>query len=117
MIDLSQFTGSETFYRHSLNKSIIYTDGVSHIAEEAKAYWLIDSIMTALLYTGLHKEDFVGWKLVSKGSGAVLTADDGNNNLLYTQRIPYTDFPFGEFEEKEIRIWYENNTLYLPSER
>jgi hypothetical protein len=41
----------------------------------------------------------------------VLTCDDGNGNIVYTEKVPFTDFPL-----PEITIWYTNRTLLLPSE-
>ena len=40
--DLAQFTGTSTYYQHSL--SVQYTDGVHYLAERGGAYWLIDAI-------------------------------------------------------------------------
>jgi len=31
--DLNQFTGSETWYRHTINRAVLYTDGARHVAE------------------------------------------------------------------------------------
>jgi hypothetical protein len=35
----NQFTGSEYWYRHSLNREVVYTDGAKHVAEHGGAYW------------------------------------------------------------------------------
>jgi hypothetical protein len=40
-IDLSQFTGTENYYRHPFGKAL-FTDGVKYFAETAGAYWFID---------------------------------------------------------------------------
>ena len=45
--DLSQFTGTENWYRHNLNTDILYTDGAKYVAETAGAYWLLDEIAVA----------------------------------------------------------------------
>jgi hypothetical protein len=42
--DLAQFTGSENWYRHGINRNILYTDGAQHVAEHGEAYWLLDEI-------------------------------------------------------------------------
>jgi hypothetical protein len=42
--DLGQFTGTEQWYRHSVNRSVLYTDGARHVAEHGQAYWLLDEI-------------------------------------------------------------------------
>ena len=42
--DLAQFTGSENWYRHGINRNVLYTDGAQHVAEHGGAYWLLDEI-------------------------------------------------------------------------
>ena len=39
---LSQFTGSQTWYRHSLLRHILYTEGARYVAEQAGSHWLLD---------------------------------------------------------------------------
>ena len=115
--DLRWFTGSETFYRHSLSRKYIYTQGVKYLADKAGAYWLIDQIALGRP-ASLEKEDFQVCKLlVNSGTHtATLTTEDGNDNILSTTRIDYTDFPL-----PEIELWVECNevggfTILLPSE-
>lgn len=45
--DLDQFIGSEHWYRHSLVRSITYTDGAKHVVDHGGAYWLLDEIALA----------------------------------------------------------------------
>ncbi|NJO93951.1 MAG: hypothetical protein HC820_05560 [Hydrococcus sp. RM1_1_31] len=40
--DLTLFTGSQKFFRHS--KNLIFTEGVKYVADKGSAYWLIDAI-------------------------------------------------------------------------
>ena len=54
---LRQFTGSECWYRHNLNRNTIYTDGVQFFAENAGAYWFIDIVATEL--HALQRDDVV----------------------------------------------------------
>ena len=35
--DLSQFTGTENYYRHALNRDILFTDGAKYVADEGGA--------------------------------------------------------------------------------
>jgi hypothetical protein len=42
---------------------------------------------------------------------ATLLCDDGNGNVVYTQEIPFTDFPLDE-----VRLYFANNVIHLPSE-
>src|ERR1700730_19460001 len=42
--ELAQFTGSDNWYRHTINRNALYTDGAQHVAEHGGAYWLLDEI-------------------------------------------------------------------------
>ena len=66
---LRHFTGSENWYRHSLNAAVLYTDGAKHVAKMAGAYWLLDEIALA--------QAFQVWRLDVKGTAATLTCEDG----------------------------------------
>ena len=62
--DLAMFTGSEQFYRHSINRKVVYSEGARHVAEAGGAYWLLDEI--ALIQpcdACVGAEDFQVWKL------------------------------------------------------
>jgi hypothetical protein len=112
--DLMQFTGSENWYRHALNRNILFTDGAKHVADEGGAYWLLDAIAICQRYEKpVAAEAFQVWKLVVRPDRtAKLTCEDGNSNVVYTQQLEFTDFPLDE-----ITLWFENNVIYLPSER
>jgi hypothetical protein len=109
---LAQFTGSETVYRHSLNRNVLYTVGVQYLAEHAGAYWLIDEIAIAQRYQPhVMREDFQCWTLVVTNSKATLSCEDGNGNIAFVKQIDFTDFPL-----PEIQLWVEGNVILLPSE-
>ncbi|WP_315729867.1 DUF6876 family protein [Bradyrhizobium sp. SZCCHNRI2010] len=113
--DLDHFTGSETWYRHPLCRDVLYTDGVKHVAEKGGAYWLIDKIATLQALPLVRVQEFQTWKLFVNDSRAKLTCDDGNGNIVHSEKIDYTDFPLDE-----IAMWVqfdgENRTILLPSE-
>ena len=111
--DLRQFTGSEHWYRHAIIKRIVYTDGAKHVADAGGAYWLLDEIALAQQYVkAVADEPFQVWKLVlGEGHSATLSCDDGNSNAVFTKRIEFTDFPL-----PEIRLYFTDNTILLPSE-
>ena len=112
--DLRYFTGSENWYRHSLYRKSLYTDGVQCVAEKGEAYWLLDKIfMCAHCVPGLKDELFLVWNLVldAEGQGARLVCSDGNCEELYGENILFTDFPL-----KKIKFYFQNNVLLLPSE-
>jgi hypothetical protein len=110
--DLMQFTGSQEYFRHGLNRKVIYTEGVQFMAERAGAYWLIDEIALAQRYDQrVKKEDFQCWKLKVTTNTAMLTCDDGNGKVVFSKHIDFTDFPLDE-----IDLWVEGGTILLPSE-
>ena len=111
--DLNQFTGSENWYRHGLNRNVTYTDGAQYLAEKAGAYWLLDAIAICQLHEKrVAAEEFQVWKLtVREDRTATLACDDGNDNIVYTQHIDFTDFPLDE-----VTLYFANNVIHLPSE-
>ena len=49
------------------------------------------------------------WRLaVNADQTATLTCDDGNDRVVFTKQIEYTDFPL-----PEIRFYFIDNTLLL----
>jgi len=81
---------SVLFPKHAL------TDGANMLAEMAEAFWLMDGIAS---YTASFKnEEFQVWTLKTEDGKAVLTGDDGNDNVFVTQEIPHTDFPLPEIK-------------------
>jgi hypothetical protein len=96
--DLAQFTGSERWYRHGINRNVLYTDGAQHVAEHGGAYWLLDEIATIQSSDkAVADEEFQVWKLtVHPDRSATLTCDDGNGNIVFTKKIEYADCPLDE---------------------
>ena len=110
--DLAQFTGTETWFRHSLVRKVLYTEGVQYVAEHGGAYWLIDEIAFAQGLTNIAATDFQVWKLcVDINRTASLTCTDGNYRVVYTKPLDWTDFPLDE-----ICLYFTDNTILLPSE-
>jgi hypothetical protein len=111
--DLRNFTGSEHWYRHGLVRDVLFTDGAKYIADEGGAYWLLDEIAFAQKgEKAVAAEEFQVWTLKVNANGtATLSCGDGNDNIVFTKPIPFTDFP-----ADEITLWFANNTIYLPSE-
>ena len=111
--DLNQFTGSETWYRHGVNRNVLFTEGAKYVADQAGAYWLLDEIAIVQPHDKrVAAEEFQVWKLVVRSnSTATLACEDGNGNILFSKEIESTDFPLDE-----ISLWFANNVIYLPSE-
>jgi hypothetical protein len=123
--ELRQFTGDLKRTRHGLNRQVIYTPGVEHVAERGQAYWLIDAIASWIGSEPFNKaaaEDprisyMHFWTLETSWSkvGQLTARADGPDKPFIVQNIEYTDFPL-----QQIDIWAafdgEYWTLYLPSE-
>lgn len=111
--DLAHFTGSATWYRHALNRKILFTEGAKYVADHGGAYWLLDEI--ALIQPTdkrVASEEFQVWVLkVKEDRSAILTCEDGNGNTVFTKDLTFTDFPL-----TTITLWFANDTIYLPSE-
>lgn len=109
---LRQFTGSEQWYRHGINRNVSFTDGAKFVADEGGAYWLLDTIALCQMEPCVKAEEFQVWKLsVNPDRTATIACGDGNGNVVYTQQVPFTDFPLDE-----ITLWFVNNVIHLPSE-
>jgi hypothetical protein len=110
--ELRQFTGTTQWFRHGLNRKVLYTEGVQYLAEQARAYWLVDEIALAQGHVAPVKATlFQVWDLTVKNSAAALTCEDGNGNTVYSKQIEFTDFP-----EPGIRFFFADNVLMLLSE-
>ena len=108
---LSDFTGSQTIYRHALTK-LVYTEGVQYLASTFGCSWLLDKILIeARLNKNLLNEQFQVWVLSRQGHGFLLTCTDGNGRDLFSESIPYSDFAAGK-----VSLWLVDGVLLLPSE-
>jgi hypothetical protein len=110
---LGQFTGTETWFRHALVRSMLYTEGVRFFAEEGGeqgAYWFLDVVATEC-FPLLPKEPFLYLVLSVRNQRATLRVEDGNDRVLRGKRIDYTDLQPGDW-----RFYLTDNVLLLPSE-
>ena len=107
---LSGFSGTENYWKHGALK---LTDGVNYLRNAAEAFWLIDIVDSLRFVKNAARGEFLSIKLIKNktGSGAKFIADDGNGNIVYTQNIPYTDFPMDS-----IKMFFTNNVLMLANE-
>lgn len=111
--DLAHFTGSENWYRHALNRDVLYTDGAQHVAEYGGAYWLLDEIaMAQRFHASVAAATFQVWRLfVRTDRSATLSCEDGNGVVVMTTALQFTDFPL-----TEITLYCADSVIHLPSE-
>lgn len=111
---LNQFSGSETWYRHSINRNMLYTDGVQYFAETAGAYWLLDIVATEFMRLQ-RQEPFLSITLKASGSKAKIVVTDGGRGgpevVLKSKRIQFTTCPEGDW-----KFYLVDNVLMLPTE-
>lgn len=110
--ELRQFTGTANYYR--IDRKTLLTDGTHYLCERAGAYWLI-TVFASYLHELKLEEWFTVLKLDVTDSSAKVTIGDGNDNVLATQEIDYTDFPLPSLTL--YGCWdSEHWVLMLPSE-
>ena len=114
---LQHFHGTEMFYSIPLLRTR-FTDGLKYLSEVAECFWLITdtsviakSLMTRSEFVTIdfrrlskEKQDYTGYE-------AEIIYTDGNDNILEKHGYRVTDFPLDE-----LRLFFVNNTLMLPSE-
>lgn len=123
--ELSNFHGTENYYFHPIYKAmgckVVYTDGVKYVANNG-ADWLLnmilsifitsDKIKKAIKKDGDYQYYFFGIELkVNKDTSAVLTFDDGNDNIIVSEKIPYANLPM-----PGIKFFLTDDVLMLRSE-
>lgn len=101
---LGMFTGTEAYHVCGFHRPrLLLTDGAKFLADSAQCYWLMDLIGThgPLIMA----EGFALVKLerdvppsLDAWSPATFIVEDGNENELYRERIPFTDFPLERYE-------------------
>ena len=80
--------------------------------ENGYAWFVTDAQIVIMMKPRLRREPFLTVELKLNGDGTAKTViTDGNDNILYTQRYEWTD------AKKELKLYYENGVLLLPSER
>jgi hypothetical protein len=113
--DLAQFIGTTTYYQHRPFRNFYYTDGVKYVAEQGQAYWLLDAIASYQPDPRVKNDPMLQeiqfWKLQVKDKAGTLICARDSDDMVLTQEIPYTDFPLSE-----IRFYFQQGVLMLPSE-
>lgn len=106
---LAQFTGSEELYRYSV---LTITDGVSFLCKNGCS-WMVDIVLSYQYDPKVQKEEFQVWNFIinTQEQTGFVEMNDGNDNIIVKQEIPYTDFPL-----TRLKLYYTNNVLMLPQE-
>lgn len=114
---LQYFNGSEVFYQIPLLRTR-FTDGIKYLADAAECFWLVtDSSVVAKSLRERSSWVTIDFKRLpedkreASGYEAEIIYSDGNDNILERHGYNVTDFPLDE-----LRLFFVNDTLMLPSE-
>lgn len=115
--ELQQFIGSETFYKIPLIGTK-FTDGIKYLADAAECFWLVTdasviakSLMSKSYFITVDFKRLSEKERAEKQCEALINYSDGNGIIYETHRYNVTDFPLDE-----LRLFFVDNTLMLPSE-
>jgi len=115
--ELQHFNGTELFFKIPLIGTR-FTDGLKYLANVAECFWLItDASVIAKSLSNRSEFITIDFKRLSEKERfemqceAIIKYSDGNDNVFETHRYHVTDFPLDE-----LRLFFVNNTLMLPSE-
>ncbi|WP_027125856.1 DUF6876 family protein [Gelidibacter mesophilus] len=114
---LQHFHGTEMFFQIPLIRTR-FTDGLKYLADVADCFWLItDTSVVAKSLIPRSEFITIDFKRLSEerqdftGYEAEIIYTDGNDNILEKHGYRATDFPLDE-----LRLYFVNDTLMLPSE-
>jgi hypothetical protein len=112
--DIGQFYGTQNYYKGWLG--VNYTDGVNYVSNNGYSWLVTDAISVIKtdkkILDYLKEDTFLSVKLkvdVEKGT-AIMTIEDGNKNILYTQNYDYTD------AKRDLVLYFVDNVLMLAGE-
>lgn len=115
--DLTQFTGTERYYRWNPMIRAVLTDGAKFLADHVQAFWLMDVIGS---YLPRVKDTFaIAWLYKIKDEWCFRLLSDfpiADDTVEWAhQKILYSDFPLDE-----VKLYVVNDgtqwVIMLPSE-
>lgn len=114
---LQHFNGSLRLFKMPLLKTR-FTEGIKYLAQAGNCFWLVTdtsviakSLMDKSRFITIDFRKFSEEEREVTGYGAKIDYSDGNGNIFETHNYHVTDFPL-----EEIRLFFVDNTLMLPSE-
>ncbi len=108
---MNDSNGSDTFYDHWL-KPFVFTSGIKELADKCQCYWLIDVVVSHQANPNVARQPFQVWKLKRiHNNRFMVICEDGNDNQVTSQLIPFSDFPYDL-----ATLWLSEGCLMLPAE-
>jgi len=108
--ELGNFSGTQQYFRLSpFFKDAVGTDGIRYIMTNGYS-WLVSDAL-AVIHMKIRDQPFIVVKLTLKEDRkGTVTYTDGNKKVLAKQHYEYTD------AKKEVKMYFTNGVLMLPSE-
>lgn len=114
---IQHFNGSLVLYQIPIIGTK-FTEGIKYLAEAGECYWLVTdtsviakSLMDKSRFISIDFKKFTQEEKTIMGYEAKIDYSDGNGLIFETQKYHLTDFPLDE-----IRLFFVDDTLMLPSE-
>jgi hypothetical protein len=108
------FYGTTAYWRPTLSKRFLATDGAIFVFRELKCFWVADIISSYINIYDEHESWFFVVDVLVGHSKATVVITDGNYNVVVEQKIEFTDL------KKNLRFFVaEQDNDYvcmLPSE-
>lgn len=91
----------------------LFTQGIQSFCITHECFWFLDIITSYQTERFKKENEFQVWKFQKNktGNGGKIICEDGDDNKIIIQRIPFTDC-----KQTEFTFWYQNDTIYLPEE-
>jgi len=102
-LDLSGFTGTAAYHGYGSLLGSSLTDGTFFLAENAEAYWLFDLIDSHLLAQRDLPFAVTTLTVDLENSTAEAVITDGDETIVASQSIGFTDFPLSEVKIYSVR--------------
>jgi hypothetical protein len=114
---IQHFNGSLVLYQIPLIRTK-FTEGIRYLAQAGECFWLVTDT-SVIAKSLMDKSRFIAIdfrKLNEEekdimGYAAKIDYSDGNGDIFETQKYHLTDFPLDE-----LRLFFVEDTLMLPSE-
>jgi len=103
---MSNYIGTEHYYRYFPNAPFLYTDGIKAFCENAEAYWFLTEIFLAT--RGLPDDLYTITLEVENHSANIKISAE---KKIKGWHIGYTDCPEGEW-----KFFYQNNVFFWSGE-
>lgn len=91
------------------------TEETKYLFEENQCFWFRDIIFNLTYFFDFDKSFLVWYLFVNENNEGIIICDNGNYEPIFYFKIPFTDFK--NYGSTSLKLFFENNTLYIPMQR